>query len=103
MPSFYFFSSYRIEHSSQVPDARHLTTTSLNWSPFPLGTLRFNFRYEEYYDSLLDSQTRIYGPGLRWYFNPISYLDVYWEMFDAGSTLQQYDRETLAATLRVGF
>ncbi len=24
VPSFYFFSSYRIEHSSQVPDARHL-------------------------------------------------------------------------------
>jgi hypothetical protein len=103
VPSFYFFGSYRIENSSQLSDARRLTTTSINWSPFPLGTLRFNFRYEEYYDSLLDSQTRIYGPGVRWYLNPISYLDVYWEMFDSGSTLQQYDRETLAATLRVGF
>jgi hypothetical protein len=103
VPSFYLFGSYRIEKSNQLPDTRHLTTTSVNWSPFPLGTLKFSFRYEEYYDSLLDSQTRIYGPGLRWYLNPISYLDVYWEWYGTESTLQRLERETLAATLRIGF
>jgi hypothetical protein len=103
VPSIYFFGSYRIEKSSELPDTRRLTTTSLNWSPFPLGTLKFSFRYEEYYDSLLDSQTRIYGPGLRWYLNPISYFDLYWEWYGTDSTLQRLDRETLTATLRIGF
>jgi len=112
VPSIYFFGSYRIEKSTQTPETRHLTTTSLNWSPFPLGTLRFNLRYDEYYDSLLDSQTRIYGPGVRWYINPISYLDVYWEWYESDSNLERFDgesleqrldRETLTATLRIGF
>jgi hypothetical protein len=103
VPSFYFFGSYRIEHSSQLPDGRRLTTTSINWSPFPLGTVRFSLRYDEYYDTLLESQTRFWGPGLRWYLNPVSYLDVYWEKYDSESILSRNDRETLAATLRVGF
>ncbi len=103
VPSIYFFGSYRIEKSSEVPEPRRLTTTSLNWSPFPLGTLRLSLRYEEFSDTLLQSQSRIYGPGVRWYFNPISYLEVYWESFETESILQRFDRETLAATLRVGF
>lgn len=103
VPSFYFFGSYRIENSSQIPDGRRLTTTSINWSPFPLGTVRFSLRYDEYYDTVLDSETRSWGPSLRWYLNPISYLDVYWESYDSESILSRDDRETLAATLRVGF
>jgi len=103
VPSIYFFGSYRIEKSSEVPEPRRLTTTSLNWSPFPLGTLRLSLRYEEFSDTLLESQSRIYGPAVRWYFNPISYLEVYWESFETESILQRFDRETLAATLRVGF
>ncbi|MCU0222532.1 MAG: hypothetical protein MUF27_00360 [Acidobacteria bacterium] len=103
VPSFYFFGSYRIERSGQLPEPRRLTTTSINWSPFPLGTLRFSLRYDDYYDTLLDSRVRNWGPGLRWYLNPISYLDFYWEMYTSESTLSEYERETLAATLRVGF
>lgn len=103
VPSFYFFGSYRIERSLQLPEPRRLTTTSINWSPFPLGTLRFSLRYDDYYDTLLDSRVRMWGPGLRWYLNPVSYLDLYWEVFTSESTLSEYERETLAATLRVGF
>lgn len=103
VPSIYIFGSYRIERSSDYLEDRRLTTTSLNWSPFPYGTLRFYFRFEEYYDSLLDSNTRIYGPGARWYINSRSHFDVYWESFETENVLQQNDRETLSATLRIGF
>lgn len=103
VPSFYFFGSYRLENSSQLPDGRRLVTTSINWSPFPLGTVRFSVRYDAYYDTLLESETRSWGPSLRWYINPISYFDIYWENFDSESILSQNDRNTIAATLWVGF
>jgi hypothetical protein len=103
VPSFYFFGSYRIESSSLLVDERRLTTTSINWSPFPLGTVRFSVRYDEYYDTLLESETRSWGPSLRWYLNSISYLDFYWESFESESILSRNDRNTLTATLWVGF
>jgi hypothetical protein len=102
VPSIFVFGSYRLERSSQYDD-RRLTTTSINWTPFPLGTFRLSLRYDEYYDSLLDSQTRVWGPGLRWYLNPRSYLDVYWEEYESDFRLSQFDRESLTATLRLGF
>ena len=103
VPSLYLFGSFVRSHPGNDQPSQDLRNLLASWSPFPYGDLRITLRYQESYDTLLDSKTRIYGPGVRWYMNARSYVDVFWERFRDTSLLQRGERDVLSATLRLGF
>jgi hypothetical protein len=73
----YLFGSYRIEKSTTF-QSRNIMNYSLNWSPFPDGTLHLTFYYNETIRSD-NTEERSIVPSLRWYFTPRSYLDLSYE------------------------
>ena len=80
----YLFGSYRIERSTTSP-GRNILNYSLNWSPFPDGTLHLTFYYNETIRSD-DSKERSIVPSLRWYFTPRSYLNLSYQNLQNGNS-----------------
>jgi hypothetical protein len=102
LPTLYLFGSRRSENRSAT-GRRTLHNLSLSWSPFPRGTLRFSFFYNEYHESDLDTLVRSGGPSVRWNLNRRTYLNMGYERLRSESDQQDLDRDVLYGTLRVGF
>jgi hypothetical protein len=75
----------------------------LNWSPFPDGALQFNIAYNETHNSLDNSKSRIFTPGVRWNITSRSYLDVSYQMINSSSKSQTSDSNGVSAILRTFF
>ena len=69
----YLFGSYRIDTSTEF-DRVDTLNYSVNWSPFPDGTVHLNFSFNETSRSD-DSMDRSIIPSVRWYITPRSYVD----------------------------
>lgn len=82
---------------------RTLHDYNVSWSPFPFGTLHFNFTYAEAYESQFETLTRNWGPSVRWNVTPRTYLDVSWQESKLESVVQQSLRRALVGTLHIGF
>jgi len=101
LKTLYLFGSYRIEKSTSSPD-RNILNYSLNWSPFPDGTLHLTFYYNETIRSD-DSKDRSIVPSLRWYFTLRSYLNLSYENIKSENATQTTKSDIYSGTVRVSF
>jgi hypothetical protein len=97
----YLFGSYRIENSTTSP-SRNILNYSLNWSPFPDGTLHLTFYYNETIRSD-NSEERSIVPGLRWYFTPRSYLNLSYENLKTETPALTTLNNVYSGTVRITF
>ncbi|MHB1024582.1 MAG: hypothetical protein ACYC24_02620 [Desulfobacteria bacterium] len=99
--SVYLFGSYRIENSTTSP-SRNILNYSLNWSPFPDGTLHLTFYYNETIRSD-ESKERSIVPNLRWYFTPRSYLNLSYQNLKSETPALTTASSVYSGTVRVSF
>jgi hypothetical protein len=97
----YLFGSYRVERSSASP-RRNILNYSLNWAPFPDGTLHLTFYYNETVRSD-DTKERSIAPSLRWYFRPRSYLDLTYQNQKSEAPAQTTSSNSYSGTVRISF
>jgi hypothetical protein len=74
---------------------------SLNWSPFPDGTLQFFFTYDEILRPEDDQEERIIGPSLQWTLNRRMFLDVSYSLIKSENPSQDVNSNTISANLRI--
>jgi hypothetical protein len=101
VPTMYLFGSYRIEQST-TSASRDSFNFSVNWSPFPDGTLHLSFFYNETIRSD-DFQERSIIPTLRWYFTPRSYLNLSWQNLKTESPTLLTSSNVYSGTVRITF
>ncbi len=79
----------------------------LNWSPFPNGTLLFNFSYSEDLNSLNSVKDTTILPTIRWNITRSTYLTVAYNIFRTKSVIinvpQNTSLDTLSTVLHVAF
>jgi hypothetical protein len=97
----YLFGSYRIERSTSTP-SRNILNYSLNWSPFPDGTLHLTFFYNETIRSD-DSKERSIVPNLRWYFTRRSYLNLSYQNLKTETLALTTTSNVYSGTVRIPF
>lgn len=98
----YLFGSYRIERRSGQ-EKRDIQNYSLTFSPFPDGTLRFGFFYNETIRSDDDAKERIISPNIRWNITRRMYLDIAYSKITTDSITLSNDTEVISGTLRISF
>jgi len=97
----YLFGSYRIERSTSAP-SRNILNYSLNWSPFPDGTLHLTFYYNETIRSD-DFKERSIVPSLRWYITPRSYVNLSYQNLESETPALTTVSNVYSGTVRVSF
>jgi hypothetical protein len=97
----YLFGSYRIEVSTSAP-RRNILNYSLNWSPFPDGTMHLTFYYNETIRSD-DSKERSIVPNLRWYFTRRSYLNLSYQNLKSETPALTTTSNVYSGTVRIPF
>ncbi len=98
----YLFGSQRVERRTDVP-RRTFSSYSVNWTPFPDGTLQFGFRYSETLRSEDDAEERTVSPRLRWNFARGSFLDLAYQRLTTRAVSQRLDNDVFSGTLRFAF
>jgi len=73
----------------------------LNWSPFPEGTLQFNFSYNESILSENNQKNRLITPSVRWNITSRSYLDLSYQYIHTSSKLEKSDSNGFSANLKI--
>jgi hypothetical protein len=81
----------------------NLQNYSLNWSPFPDGTLQFFFTYNESLRREIDQKDRIIGPSLLWTLGRHASLDLAYSFIKSETSTQKTDSMNLSANLRLVF
>ncbi|MBP2682800.1 MAG: hypothetical protein H6Q79_839 [Deltaproteobacteria bacterium] len=97
----YLFGSYRIEQSTTAA-SRDILNFTVNWAPFPDGTLHVYFFYNETIRSD-DFKDRSIIPSLRWYFTPRSYLDLSYQNLKTESPTLSTASNIYSGTVRITF
>ncbi|MBE0568705.1 MAG: hypothetical protein IH577_03390 [Deltaproteobacteria bacterium] len=97
----YLFGSYRIEKSTTFP-SRNILNYSLNWSPFPDGTLHLTFFYNETVRSD-DTEERSIVPSLRWYITRRSYLNLSYQDLKSETPAVTTSSKVYSGTVRISF
>lgn len=75
----------------------------INWSPFPDGTLQFNFAYSENLASLNQQKSKMLTPGLTWKITPRTTLDASYQRLNTSSSSGTESSQTISAVLRSSF
>jgi hypothetical protein len=75
----------------------------VNWSPFPDGTLQFNFSFSENIQTLNQEKSRLISPSLTWRITQRTILDVSYPILKTESLSGTTDTQTLSAILRTSF
>ncbi len=101
VPAVYLFGSYRIEKSTTFP-RRNTLNYSINWSPFPDGTLHLTFYYTETIRTD-DSKERSIIPSLRWYVTPRAYLNLSYQSIKSESPAFTTTSNVYSGTARISF
>ena len=78
-----------------------LKNYSLNWSPFPYGTLQLQFDYSEDLSSSDQSKITIFRPGIRWAIAPKVALTVSYFNSESDSVYQAVNIKSLYANLKI--
>jgi hypothetical protein len=73
----------------------------LNWSPFPEGTLQFNFSYNESILSENNQKSRLITPSLRWNITSRSFLDLSYQSIHSSSKSEKSDSNGFSANLKI--
>jgi len=96
------FASWQII-TERDRDTETTQNYALNWSPFPDGTVHFNFAYDENLRSEDNQKERILTPSIRWNITRRSYLDVSYQITRSKSDLQEIDSKFLGTNLKIFF
>ncbi len=96
----YIFTSWEIlsEKSQKI---RTTQNYGLNWSPFPEGTLQFNFSYNESILSENNQKSRLITPSLRWNITSRSFLDLSYQFIHSSSKQGKSDSNGVSANLKI--
>lgn len=97
----YLFGSYRIDKST-TSAGRNILNYTVNWSPFPDGTLHLTFYYNETIRSD-DSKERSIVPALRWYFMPRSHLNLSYQNLKTETPALTTLSNVYSGTVRITF
>lgn len=62
---------------------------NVSWSPFPDGTLQFQFAYNDTLISQDDRRDRVISPLLRWNVTPNMFLDLSYSLIDTDSDFEE--------------
>ncbi len=101
-PAMYLFASRRTENQ-RLFGKRTLHNYTASWSPFPYGSIRLYFYYNENFESQFESLSRQWGSSVRWLFQTRSYLEFTYQRLSTDSLVSHGDRKTATGTLRIGF
>jgi hypothetical protein len=75
----------------------------LNWSPFPDGTLQFNFSYQENVRTQNEERSRLISPSLTWKITNRAILELSYPLLRTTSLSGATESETFSANLRMSF
>lgn len=75
----------------------------VNWSPFPDGTLQFNFAFNQNIQTQNSERTRLITPSLTWQITSRVTLDGSYSLLKTDSTLGQTDVRIVSSNLRINF
>ncbi len=101
-PTVYLFASYSVLKTSGSP-TNTLQNYGINWSPFPEGTLQFNFAYNQNFNSIDNSKGTLISPSVTWQITSRTFLDVSYLILKSTSTAQSSDSKSYTLTLRKYF
>jgi hypothetical protein len=80
-----------------------LQNYGINWSPFPDGTLQFNFSFNENLRSVDNAKERIITPSVRWKITNRTFLDLSYQWVKSTSVSQSEDSNVFSASLKTFF
>lgn len=98
----YMYASYRME-SQAGHDDRFLRNYSVSWAPFPDGSLQVQIRFDESYQSELQSLSRTWSPRVRWNITDRFYVELAYEQAKYDSELVSRMIDSLTANMRIYF
>lgn len=75
----------------------------VNWSPFPDGTLQFNFAFNQNIQTQNSERTRLISPSLTWQITSRVALEGSYSLLHTDSTLGKTDVSIVNSTMRVNF
>lgn len=87
----------------QNSPADYTQNYGVNWSPFPDGTLQFNFSYSENQRTLNEEKTRTITPNLNWKITRRSFLQLAYVILQTKSATTTTDSEIYSMNLRTSF
>lgn len=98
----YLFGSRAVVWQSNQ-EKRTIQRYSATFSPFPDGTLQFNFFYDEELQSQFNQKQRIITPSLRWNITPRMSLDLSYSAISDDSDVSSTDTHVFSSDLLVSF
>lgn len=101
-PAIYLFGSYRLEGATGAQD-RTVRNYGLGWTPFQGGNLQLSFRYDETYQSQVDSLFKVYSPRVRWNITSRWYAELAWESATLDAERQESENEVFTLSSRLAF
>jgi hypothetical protein len=105
-PTLSLFGSYGVFSGVNVQQTT-LTSYGTNWSPFPDGTLLFNFSYTQNLSSLNSTKDTLLVPSLRWNISKYAFMTISYLVFKSQSIVasapQRTSQETLNSILHLTF
>jgi hypothetical protein len=75
----------------------------VNWSPFPDGTLQFNFAFNQNIQTQNSERTRLITPSLTWQITNRVALDGSFSLLNTDSTVGETDVRIVSSNLRINF
>ncbi len=98
----YLAGSYRMEWK-EGGKKNTITGYSLNWTPFPDGTLLFNLGASESRRSQDESRDRTISPNVRWNISPRAFLNFAYQWSQHEDLFQKALSSQLSSSLRISF
>ena len=101
-PTLYLAASFGF--LKQTQQKNNITQNyGVNWSPFPDGTLQFNFSYQENIRNINAEWSRLISPGLSWKITRSANLELSYPLLRTTSLTGTTESETLSAIVRMSF
>lgn len=90
-----------LDQTDRKPDLTQ--NYGVNWSPFPDGTLQFNFVFNENMQTLNSARTRLITPSLTWQITSRMVLDGSFSFIDTDSNQGTTKVKIVSSNLRINF
>ena len=101
-PTLFLFWDYAVfRQTGQTTDVTQNYT--LAWSPFPGGTLHFNFPYTETRRSSNDQKDRTFSPSILWNITARTTFSVAYTWLRSETPLQEFQQNGVTTNLRANF
>ena len=98
----YLFSSFGVVSQKDMKTSK-VQNYAGAWSPFPGGTLQFNFSYNENVRSEDNGRDTLITPSIRWNFIRRAFLDISYLILRSDSLSQTTESKSFNANLKMSF